>query len=144
MHLYLRLAMLVQILNSSFRFVAKFEDDCRFSMVKKDKIKNLIEQYKRDHLSSFTTVTKPIAFQTINILEYFTKSKFLMAGYKVSNVQASLLNILDELIQKPVCENIENLKSNIEPVQRKNDVKSVIVKFVLLNEKKWLVLLLKN
>ena len=135
--------MLVQIMNSMFRFVAKFDDDCRFSMSKKDKIDMYIENYKRDHIKSFTTVTKPIAVQTLNLLEYFTKSKLLMAGYKITNVNASLFIILEELILKPEFENTENLKSNSNLVTKKDDVKTIVMKYMLLNDIKWYVFRVK-
>jgi hypothetical protein len=123
--------------------VAKFDDDCKISMSKKDKIDMYIENYKRDHIKSFTTVTKPIAVQTLNLLEYFTKSKLLMAGYKITNVNASLFIILEELILKPEFENTENLKSNSNLVTKKDDVKTIVMKYMLLNDIKWYVFRVK-
>jgi hypothetical protein len=133
MLIFLRVAMLVQIMDKSFKFISKFDNDCRFSLEMKDKIDTMIRLFKRDHLTSFITITKPIAVQANDLLEYFTKNKLLMAGYKIDNIKSPLFEILDQIFSQLMTKPKDIMNIN---ATEKSNVHSIVSKLIMLNANK--------
>jgi hypothetical protein len=119
--------MLVHILVTMSRFVASFEDDCRRSFDKKTDIDALIDDFKKSRLESLTSVSQSSASQAKALMEYFTKSKLLMACYQVSNASLSVFKILEEIISTP---------GDIETRESKDldEVSSAVIKLFFLHD----------